>query len=277
MKILLTGDQGFVGRHIQTSLTADGHTVIGIEAEPHFDKWIGKFHCSKHYDLILNDIEAVVHAGAIATNQFDDPSIFIWNSYATLILAKYLRDRFGTAIPFVFFSTFQVTATEEDKRRRSWYGWSKAFAEECLREVLPGATILRPGVMWGDETHKKNIKDRSIPYQLATHQLKYLYENWGRDYVHINDVVEAVKIAIRDKPGGTFNLNGEYWWNKDLMRLTDWNDYELVADPAGSLGVKFTAPVLPEHMADSVSLPNWKIQSCLQAEFESLECKYGIR
>ena len=275
MKILLTGDKGFVGRHIRAALAADGHTVIGIEAEPHFDEWIGKFHRSKRYSFMLRDIDQIIHAGAIATNQFEDPSIFIWNSYASLALAKYARNRYGSDIPFIFFSTFQVRASEETTKNRSWYGWSKMFAEECIGEVLPNATIFRPSVMWGDEKYKGHLKDRSVPYQLATHQLKYLYQNWGRDYVHITDVVEAVKVAIRDSPSGVFDLNGEYWWNKDLAKLTDWNGYELIEGSGKSLGFKFAAPILPEDVQNLRPLPNWGIQSCLETEFKKMESEYA--
>ena len=274
MKILLTGDKGFVGRNIRKALTGEGHTAIGIEAEPQFSEWIGKFHRSKRYDFMLRDIDAVVHAGAIATNQFADPSIFIWNSYATLVLAKYARDRYGSDIPFVFFSTFQVNVVEKNMDNGSWYGWSKKYAEECLREVLPHVTILRPGVMWGDERHKGNPKDRSVPFQLATHQLEFLYKHWGRDYVHVNDVVEAVKISVRDKPTGIFNLSGEYWWNEDLAKLTNWNNYELIDNHTTAMNLKFTTPILPEDMKGLLSLPNWTVQSYLKTEFKRIESKY---
>ena len=274
MKILLTGDRGFVGRHISKAFRGDGHTVIGIEAEPQFDEWIGKFHRSKRYDFVLRNIDAIVHAGAISSNQYTDPDIFIWNSYATLVLAKYARDRYGADIPFVFFSTFQADVVEKNPNSGSWYGWSKVFAEACLKEVLPNATILRPGVMWGDETHKGNPKDRSVPFQLATHQLKYLYKHWGRDYIHVSDVAEAVKIAIRDTPRGVFNLSGEYWTNMDLAKLTDWNDYEVIDNRATPMKKKFSASICPEDVEGLLLMPNWRIQSDLQTEFRRIEDEY---
>ena len=270
MKILLTGDKGFVGRHIGAALRADGHTVIGIEAETQFSEWVGKFERSKRYYVALKDIDAVVHAGAIATNQSTDPSIFIWNSYATMVLAKYVRDRYGD-IPFVFFSTFQVNVIEKDMSNGSWYGWSKKYAEECLKEVLPHATILRPGVMWGDEQHKSNPNDRSVPFNLATHHLKFLYKYWGRDYVHISDAVEAVKAALRDQPCGIFHLTGEYWWNMDLGKLTDWGGYELIDNSENGTKFQFNAGITPEDFEGLTVLPNWTVQADLKTEFRKIE------
>ena len=123
--------------------------------------------------------------------------------------------------------------------------------------------------MWGDERHKGDPTDRSVPYLLATHQLKYLYRNWGRNYVHISDVVQAVKVALRDTPAGTFNLNGEYWQNEELAELTDWKDYAVIEDPVGELGVKFNAPVINTSL-DS-TLPLWEPQACLKVEFRKIE------
>ena len=271
MKILLTGDKGFVGRNIGAALRADGHTVIGIEAEPQFSEWHGKFYRSKRYYVALRDIDAVVHAGAISSNQHTDPDIFIWNSYASLVLAKYVRERYGQ-IPFVFFSSFQVSASDKDWSQRSWYAWSKVFAEDCIREVLPNATMLRPGVMWGDEQHK--TVGRSVPYQLATHQLTHLYSNWGRDYVYISDAVEAVKIGIYDAPAGTFNLNGEYWCNEDLAMLTDWKDYQLVGNPQAELGVAFNHSEYTGQGDGLPALPGWEVKSDLRVEFGRIEELY---
>ena len=271
MKILLTGHNGFVGRHISKALRDDAHTVIGIEAEPQFDHWVGKFTRSLKYDVALQKIDAVVHAGAISSNQYTVPDIFIWNSYASLILAKYVRDRYGQ-IPFVFFSSFQVSASENDWHKRSWYAWSKVFAEDCIRAVLPGATILRPSVMWGDEKAKQ--VGCSVPYQLATHQLTHLYTNWGRDYVHVSDAVEAVKIGIHDAPAGTFSLDGEYWRNEQLAELTDWNRYQLVENPQAALGVAFNNSQY-EGQDSRMRLPGWERKADLKTEFKRIENATG--
>ena len=259
MNILLTGDKGFVGRNTRRVLEAEGHQMLGLEVTAGFREWYDNLHS------LDTSLGAVIHAGAISSNQYANPDIFIWNSYASLTLAKFVRDRYGE-IPFVFFSSFQVSASDIDER--SWYGWSKAFAEDCIKEVLPNATILRPGVMWGDEKHKP--VGSSVPYQLATHQLTHLYTNWGRDYVFVDDAVEAVKIGIYNKPAGTFNLNGEYWRNEDLATLTDWKGYELVENPA-ELGVAFNNSQYKNFNSEVPSLPGWTRIADLRSEFKRIE------
>lgn len=265
MKILLTGDRGFVGSHIREALVLEGHQIVGMEASQSFAEW--------HEDLhkVPTDLDAVLHVGAIANNQCEDPSIFLWNSYATLLLAQQCRNLYGSNFPFIFFSTFQVDVIETQPQNASFYGWSKQYAEECLKEVLPGATILRPNVMWGDERNKGSLKEGSVPFRLAARKLEFLYTHWGRYYVHINDVIQAVKIALNEKLGGTFNLLGEYWWNKDLAALTDWNDYELIDNSNGSDKMKFNSTILPDELSKFTLLPNWSCQTSLVIEFKKLE------
>ena len=216
-------------------------------------------------------IDSVIHAGAISSNQHADPDIFVWNSYATLKLAQYVRDRYGQ-IPFVFFSTFQISASDADWSKRSWYAWSKVFGEDCIREILAHATILRPGVMWGDEKHK--TVGSSVPYQLATHQLTHLYTNWGRDYVYVNDAVEAVKVGIYDAPVGIFNLNGEYWSNDDLAKLTDWTNYQIVENPQAELGVAFCDSQYNGQYNGLPTLPGWTLETDFKTEFKRIEREY---
>lgn len=270
MKILLTGDKGFVGSHIREALALEKHQVVGLEASQSFHQW-----CDDLPRMIPADINAVVHVGAIANNQCEDPNIFLWNSYATLLLAQHCRDLHGPDFPFIFFSTFQVDVIQIQPENASWYGWSKKYAEDGLKEVLPGATIFRPNVMWGDERNKGSLKEGSVPFRLASRKLKFLYTHWGRYYVHISDVIEAVKIALGEKLRGCFSLLGEYWWNKDLAALTNWRGYELIDNRNRSDKMKFNSIILPNKLHEFVLPPNWSSQTSLPQEFKKLESQYA--
>ena len=39
MKILITGDKGFIGRHLRQSLISDGHIVLGIDINKENDRY----------------------------------------------------------------------------------------------------------------------------------------------------------------------------------------------------------------------------------------------
>ena len=146
--------------------------------------------------------------------------IYLWNSYATFLLAQRVRQKMHSMspMPFIFFSSFSVGSTMDNWEARTPYAWSKAQAENFVRVYLPHATILRPGVMWGDEQHKRPA-ERSVPYRLASHDLRHLFRNGARHYVHVSDIAAAVKLCLENRPKGTFDLVTEYVPNEKSCYL----------------------------------------------------------
>lgn len=265
MKILLTGNKGFVGSHIQQSLEAEGHEIVGLEVHPTFKEWVKEM--CRVVDL---SIEAVIHAGAIPYNQSKDPKLFLWNAHASYLLAWSFSSVCGIekeSRPFIFFSTFLVSSTQNDWEERTAYGWSKWCAEDYIQQWMPNATILRPAVQWGDE-FRKSPESRSVPYQLATHQLEYLFRNWGRSYVHILDVCQAIKVCLKDKPAGVFELHTEQKTNEQLAEIVDWEGYEWVGDPQKKLGY---TPTYHREINIKPILPNWHPTTLLSHELPRME------
>lgn len=234
MRVLITGDKGFVGSNIRATLEQE-HEVVGLEAQGRFRDWYDEM-----YDVMDTPIDAVVHAGAVPDNQSQDSNIYLWNSYATFLLAQRVRQTMHSSvprvfdmspIPFVFFSSFLVSSTTYNWGARTPYTWSKAQAETFVRVYLPHATILRPGVIWGDEDGTKNLEHRSVPFRLAAHNLEFLFRNWGRNYVHVSDVVAAVKLCLENRPKGTFDLMTEYVPNQKAATFVEWQGYEWLDSP----------------------------------------------
>ena len=257
MKILLTGDQGFVGSHIRAELESvysvragvePAYEVVGLDVRGSFKDWADDME-----SVMGTDLEAVIHVGGIADNQYTDSDIYLWNSYASFLLAEKCKKR---SIPFVFFSSFLVESTKSKWEARTPYSWSKAVGEEMIRAVMPEATILRPGIMWGDEK-RKNPSSYSIPYRLATHTLKYLFTNWLRGYVNVADVVEAIQICLHKKPAGTFSMVAEYLSNEELAACIDWQGYKWVDDPK-SVGLKFISTHAIDESSIRPLVPSWE-------------------
>ena len=48
-----------MGSHLRKALTADGHSVLGMEADCSFDQWLGRFSKSKNWDYRLHKLDAV--------------------------------------------------------------------------------------------------------------------------------------------------------------------------------------------------------------------------
>ena len=260
MKVLLTGNKGFVGSHIETALRAEGHEIVGLEVASTFREWQDVMQ-----RVVTPDIEAVVHAGAIPHNQSKDPSIYLWNAHATYLLAEQAY-RIVPDVPFILFSTFLVSCTQDEWHIRTPYTWSKVCAEQYVRQWMPHATALRPGSLWGNE-HQKGLTEASVPYQLASHRLAKLFRHWGRSYVHVLDLCEAIKVCLKDSPVGVFELHTEYKTNQELAGLVQWQGYEWVEHPE-SLGY-----VKTEHQETNIEpiLPNWKPKIFLADELPKME------
>ena len=261
MRILITGNEGFVGSHIQTALESE-HEIVGLEAKGSFKEWYDEMNM-----VMDTPIDAVVHTGAISNNQTDNPDIYLWNSYATYLLAQQVRSM-ETPIPFILFSTLLVEETENQWEHRSPYTWSKVQAEHFTQFCLPHATILRFCVIWGDE-REKHGSSGSVPFQLADHSLKHLFRKWTRRYVHVSDVVEAVKNCLKYHPKGVYSVSSlVFWTNKQLSELTDWNGYEWIDDPRD---VGFKHILDHDEPLHAPRLPRWIPKIDVQTELPQLE------
>lgn len=251
MKILVTGNEGFAGSHIQKALELE-HEVVGLDVRGTFEQW-----CEDMYAIMNTDIDAVVHAGAISNNQTEDWQIFLWNSYATDLLAERAKRhlRGYKHFPFILFSTLLVEETESNWNERSPYTWSKVQAERFVHNHLPHCTVLRPCVIWGDERIKQS-SNGSVPFRLANHSLEYLFTKWRRRYVHVTDVVQAVKKCIDYEHKGTYSVTTNIFWeNTDLAKLIDWDGYEWVEDPK-SVGFKHL--LYHKESLKAPPVPDWE-------------------
>ena len=256
-KVLVTGHEGFVGSNVCEALK-DEYEIERLDIDDDFDEW-----CRKMKDAVRK-VEGIVHIGAISENQSQRNDIYLWNTHATYKLAQ--EARHPSIKRFIYFSSYHVEASADDHQSRSHYTWSKALAETYLRDICPFATILRPGVMWGRE-QKKRRGAESVPYMLATHSIKYLFRNWNRNYVHIDDVIKAIQLCLTYLLPGTFHLfDPELWTNEMLAELVEWDAYEWKT---------------PEEVLNNVSphvvkllslpLPNWKPTIDMRQELPRLE------
>ena len=264
MRILITGDKGFVGSNLRAALEPT-YEVVGLEARERFRDWYDEM-----YAIMDTPIDGVIHVGAIAENQSERDDIYLWNGYATFLLAQRVRQKIDSMspIPFIFFSTYLVESTMNDWEARSPYTWSKAQAENFVRLSLPCATILRPVNMWGREERKPPLT-RSVPYRLASHQLELLLKNWGRNYVHVDDVVEAVTDCLKYKHKGTFSVMHPYvWMNEDLAPLIEWEGYEWTENP-NTVDLNHANSHVKQRVSPPV--PGWEPKVLMEEELPRLE------
>ena len=178
MKVLVTGSQGFVGRHVSSYLKGHGFEVIGTDVAPGADV-VGSITDRSFVqdELSRQDFEAVVHLAGIADlkKTIEDPwSCFQVNCFGTLN-ALDLAYKKG-AKRFVFASSANVygapiknPVSEDDPLEpRVPYDYSKIVGENLAMSFfktkgLP-VTITRAWLLFGEYDQPS----RAVPFFIRT-------------------------------------------------------------------------------------------------------------
>jgi nucleoside-diphosphate-sugar epimerase len=223
MNILITGHQGFVGRHFHRYFTAMGYTIHGVDLKSGqdcrdlFRRRRG--HASEqHYDLVIH-CAAVVGGREliegqplqIATDLAIDSDMFNWAVRTKQPRIVYFSS--SAAYPIIkqgqFFSSVlkerdidlnDVTIGVPD----SMYGWVKVTGEMLARYVNDTSDtkvyVFRPFSGYGVD------QDLTYPFPSFINRIRQKsdpFEIWGdgtqsRDFVHIDDIVQTVLRVIEE-------------------------------------------------------------------------------
>lgn len=232
MRIVLTGAGGFVGRHLVPRLERDGHHVIGTDlaADP-AGHWAALDLTDRTAVIAAIGAAApdlVVHAGAISGPMLarGDPALmFDVNVAGTVSVVEAMR-RAGVR-RLVHFSSNAVYRDRPDRDpvpeaatlgRTDPYGASKVAAEAvvgCYAEAARiDAWMLRISSIYGLGRVSPTILSALIAAGRSGGTVTVTDERSNmRQFVAVDDVVEAVAAAARVPAGGCVPVNvtgGEY-------------------------------------------------------------------
>jgi UDP-glucose 4-epimerase len=208
-KILITGNSGYIGSHLTKLLYEDGNYIIhglDINVPQHPVHQFHQFDINR--PLLIDEVyDAVVHLAALVKAGESERipiQYYITNLSGTMnVVNKIKTDN------FIFASTGAAELCE------SAYGISKRAAEDVVREYFTEHfptpyTIFRFYNVIGTDGYQPTNQD-GLMYNLmkATDTDEFTifgkdYEQSPdgtaiRDYVHVNEICQALKLAI-DKP-----------------------------------------------------------------------------
>lgn len=235
MKILVTGHEGFVGSHVFKRLSGnEDWKVRGLDRTTTvYNEWrYGAL------DTLCDKWDAVVLIGAISSNYYNNFDITLWNTEAPRMLAERAW-RFNDDCHVIFFSSSMVPLTKDNREQSTPYSWSKELAEHLIKAHQEWGsrrqlTIFRPCIIWGDERGFPR-GGRSVPFQMANHELRHLWKGRVRTHIHVDDVARAVEKAIAGRITGTYNLiTDDHVTNDEIAGLLNWDGFKLVDPPAGT-------------------------------------------
>jgi len=213
MKILVTGSEGFIGKHVVDLAKRRGHEVHCIDWDLEEPNKIIRS------SAIYSSYEAVIHLAARIdiADSFRHPVAYMHSNLLPM-------DSLMKAKRVVFASSAAVYG------EYSPYGAMKRLAEDMLPANSISLRLFNPfgpGEHHKPETHIVPILARNSNEGKVTS----LYHNGEqtRDFIHINDVAIAFVMAAESDATGTYDLCGTPLTIKkvaDIMKVP----YELVGD-----------------------------------------------
>ena len=220
-RILVTGGSGFIGRQVVKALAQDGAAVRVVDLVPHpdpaVDTVVGDIADASTIEQAFagGDFHGVVHLAAITSvlKSVERPEeTFQTNVVGTHRLLEGARANGVSALVFASTGGAITGPMEEPKiterallRPLTPYGATKAAAEMLMSAYTSvfgvRCTFLRFANVYGPGMQ---AKDSIVARLMRCIRLGNTFEVYGdglqvRDYVHVLDIVEAIKLALLDE------------------------------------------------------------------------------
>jgi len=183
MKILLTGANGFIGKHVAEALQRDGHELILVSRSTGND-----FTQMRHIDdwqPLLSKVDAVINSvGIIVENKKQS----FENIHAQAPIAL-----FQAAANAGVKKIIQISALGADDQAFTAYQRSKKKADDYLRQLEIDWCILRPSLVYGEAGTSTKLFKR-----MATLVFIPVIGGGTQEIqpVHVEDLVSAIIQAL---------------------------------------------------------------------------------
>ena len=221
MKILITGHKGFVGKYFMRKYAE--HDIVGIDIKEGND-------CREFFKTNSDRFDLVIHLAAIVggrqTIENQPLSVAIDLAIDAEMCQWALKTRPGRIIYFSSSAAYPVKlqSTEDQYKLKEsdidlsdvgtpdlTYGWAKLTGEFCLQFVEQEGikvNVFRPFSGYGTD------QDLDYPFPSYINRAKNMmdpFDIWGdgtqvRDFIHMQDIVDAVDAAIKQDIVGPVNL-----------------------------------------------------------------------
>lgn len=221
MKILITGHMGFVGKYFMRKY-AD-HDITGIDIKEGND-------CRDFFKTNTDRFDLIIHLAAIVggrqTIEGNPLSVATDLAIDSDMIQWALKTKPGRVVYFSSSAAYPIKLqTGEEKIQLEeyminlidlempdlTYGWAKLTGEYCLQYLEAEGikvNVFRPFSGYGTD------QDLDYPFPSYIHRAKNLmnpFDIWGdgtqvRDFIHMQDIIDAVDEAIKQDVTGAVNL-----------------------------------------------------------------------
>ena len=195
MNILLTGSDGFIGRHLNNFLKPN-HKVICIDKETGNDL----LSCDLKYSVDL-----VIHlAGLSGVRDSLDRSEEYW--IQNVIAGQRLFD---------FFKDTRILYASSSTAHEPWKN-PYAMSKYGLERIAPANSMgMRFTTVYGP-----NARESMLIPRILRNDVPYINTNHSRDFIHVNDLVRAIDTLIKSDFKGITDIGSGV--TNNLVELVDY-------------------------------------------------------
>lgn len=225
MRAIVTGSSGFLGRHFVRHLNRKGWLVTPvdvkgdnpIDARDVFRRWSGPWDLAIHCAAVVNGRQTIERRPMDQVVDFElDAGFFRWLSDVEVTKAVYFSSSAAYPVAYQGGNPYQLSEGDIDldhpELPDALYGWTKLTGEMLAREAVKSGQnvlVVRPFSGYGED------QDDCYPFP-AIMQRAVKRESpcvvWGsgnqiRDFVHVDDIVEAVMTLVEIDNQGPINIS----------------------------------------------------------------------
>jgi len=207
MKILITGYSGFIGSYLQKWLNQTEHELILVDITNGTD--ICDWQQVKHFE----GIDVIIHLANLSfvPASYEQPKKFYETNYLSTLNMLELCRLNGSKM--IFFSSYvyghpQYQPIDEKHPIQAFnpYAQTKVICESLCegynRDFKVPVTIFRPFNIYG-KGQNPDFLIPSIIDQARNGKISIKDDRPKRDYIYVDDIVEAIVAAVEAKGDGT--------------------------------------------------------------------------
>ncbi len=227
MKVVITGSQSFIGKVLETTLTAQGHEVYGLDSvAPDGAHSIAADIRDPALADRLPEMDAMVHLAAISREPdcAADPRLaFDVNVTGTANLLMAARKRNARQVIFassewVYGDVANDAVQSEDTvidpaAVRNEYAATKISGEMALnvavRRGLEGGTVLRFGIVYGPRKANWSAVEALVNTARTSDTVAVGSLATARRFIHVRDIASGITAALGRRGFEIFNLAGD--------------------------------------------------------------------
>jgi UDP-glucose 4-epimerase len=258
VKVLITGSEGLIGSHLINKF--DNHDVLTVDLKPktnHFAEHVQMDILDKKFSNVFTSFNPniVVHLAAqidVTKSKMDPVYDAENNVIGTIRLAQLVSK--GSVTKFVYGNSGGAIYSQNESNiytesskigPKSPYGISKYAGELYLQNIIDSEKTkfvsLRFANVFGDpnnSSRSNGVITKWLDAINVNHQVEIRNPHASRDFVFVEDVVEAIKMVAIEDFEGIFNVgSGD---SSTLIELSDLlgkillNEFKIVFTSLGT-------------------------------------------